>query len=39
MSVIIEHFQLELFILCYECLGNAHAGAMELHLIHVVAVK
>ena len=39
MSAIIEHFQLELFILCYECLGNAHARAMELHLIHVVAAK
>ena len=39
MSAIFEHFQQELFILCYECLGNAHACAMELHLIHVVAAK
>ena len=39
MSAIIEHFQLEMFILCYECLGKAHARAMELHLIHVVAAK
>ena len=39
MSAIIEHFQLELFILCYECFCNAHTRAMELHLIHVVAAK
>ena len=39
MSAIIEHFQLELFILCFECLGNAHTRAMELHLIPVVAAK